>query len=293
MKFGLAGRVLAVALLAAPLAACGDDAFVDVSEAAPLESPLPEGPWLLRLTSLGDDEAIHHARYVWFTPATGEMKLIDAGAYFDSAEGRETTLLVDAARQWGVGSSRPQWEDGPPEVVDLDSGAVKKIDADLGEPRAWSFDPVTPGLLRVVSKDGTIRELDVESGAVEETGSLVVGGNEYGYYFDAEDGTPYVVDLGGGASRPAGLGGDAGDPVAVAGGSLVLGPLLDVPAAEQCQSEVGFDPAGPGPTTVFCLRGKRLVVRSLPTQGGSVGTVGRPLELGFRANEIDFALPPV
>lgn len=293
MKLGPAGHVLVAALLALPLAACGDDTSVDVSEAQPQESPLPEGPWLLRLTSLGDDEAIHQARYVWFTPATGEMKVIDAGAYFDSAEGRETTLLVDASRRWGVGSSRPQWDDGPPEVVDLTSGAVSEIEADLGEPRAWSFDPVTPGLLRVVSKDGTVRELDVASGEAIETGSLVVGNAEYGYYFDAENGTPYVVDLNGGASRPAGLGGDTADPVSVAGGSLVFGPLLDLPSREQCQSEVGFDPSSPGPTTVFCLRGKRLVVRSLPTEGGSAGTVGQPLELGFRANVIDFALPPL
>jgi hypothetical protein len=289
MNSGTLARLLAAALLAAPLAACGEETTVDVSEVEPQESPVGDGPWLLRLTSLGEDEAIHQARYVWFTPATGDLEVVDAGAYFDSAVGREATLLVDSSRRWAVGASRPQWNDRPPQVYDLESGAKKAVAGGLGKLSAWSFDPDEAGILRVVTRAGKVVRVDVATGSTTEEEPLVEGADEYGYFFDVETGAPYVVSLDGGESRPTGLGDKPDAPVEVAGGQLLFGTGVLLPRGLQCQSAVGFAP-GRGPTTVFCVRGDKLVLRNV--SGETVGEVGRPVELGFQASEIDFALPP-
>lgn len=286
---GTFARLLAAALVATPLTACGDDSTVDVSEVRPQESPVGDGPWLLRLTSLGADEAIHHARYVWFTPATGDLEVVDAGAYFDSASGREATLLVDSSRTWAVGASRPQWNDRAPQVYDLETGARKVVARGLGNLMAWSFDPDEAGILRVVTRQGDVVRVDVATGKTESEEPLVEGADEYGYFFDVETGAPYVVSLDDGESRPTDLGDEPEAPVDVSGGQLLFGSAVELPQGLQCQSAVAFAP-GQGPTTVFCLRGDKLVLRS--QSGGSVGESGRPVELGFQANEIDFALPP-
>lgn len=287
MKSGTPARLLAAALLVASLSACGEETTVDVSDPQPEASSVGDGPWLLRLTSLGDDEAIHHARYVWFTPATGDLEVVDAGAYFDSAAGRETTLLVDASRRWGLAASRPQWDDRPPQVFDLRTGDKSTVGQGLGKLSAWSFDPDEPGILRVVTRSGKVVRIHVATGEQTSEQPLVEGADEYGYFFDVETGAPYVVSLDGGANRPSGLGDKPSAPVTLDEGQLLFGNGVKLPGSLQCQSAVGFE-AGQGPTTVFCLRGDELVLRS-----EGVTEQGKPVELGFRANEIDFALPPI
>lgn len=290
-------RACVAAVLAVPLAACGEDSG-DSSDAtaketsAALGSPTA-GRWLVRLTGISterDDES-QRARYAWVTPDTGEVAVIEGETFSESAAGRETTLLVDAGRRWAVSASMVQANDTPPRVIDLESGDTTPLEVDLAGLRAWSFDPERADRLRVVQESGQISLVDLSATppTVTPEDTLEMRGGEYGYYFDAETGHPYVVALRGDAVRPGGLGDEPGTPVEVDGGQLLFNH--DALPARPCALNAAFRRSD-GAETAFCVNGRRLTVFARGGADEPFLPVGQPIRLGFFADGVDFAMPP-
>lgn len=290
-------RVCAAALLVVPVAACGEETgnSPDGSDGttAAASSDLTEGRWLVRLTGVagqrdGEDQ---QARYAWVTPDTGDLEVIEGQVFSESAAGRETTLLVDAGRRWAVSASMAQADGTAPQLIDLESGTSAPLEVGLEGLRAWSFDPEQPGMLRVVQDSGEVSLVDLGASPATVTpeGTLTVEDGEYGYYFDADTGQPYVVSLGPGPNRPEGLGDQPEQPVPVDGGELVFADP-ELPAGA-CALNAAFRRTD-GAETAFCANGRKLTVHTRAA-GAASYTKAATLELGFVADGLDFVLPPL
>lgn len=294
-------RFCAALLLAVPLAACGQETGAEDSAAprtteststsATAGSALLEGRWLLRLTAVSPEhegEALV-PQYVWLTPATGAIERFAGDTFPESATGREATLLVDAGRTYALSASLPGYADGAPEVVKLADGSRTPFPSGLADPAAWSFDPTEPGLLRVVQGNGKISTVDLATGAATPEGELVRTDDEYGYSFDADTGEPYVVSLSGGPNRPAGVGDEPTKPLPHGEGTLVFDDQ-SLPAGP-CPMSAGFEEST-GAATAFCVSGQRLTVFTRDSADAAYEKLGAPVQLGFAAAGIDFAMPP-
>ncbi|RYP88693.1 hypothetical protein EKO23_02075 [Nocardioides guangzhouensis] len=157
-------------------------------------------PWVARF-EFGGDEVANGAAYVRFDPATGDTQVTKViGPPEDYTP--NPYLLVDAGRTVAVranAASIKEERTGTLRLHPLDGARPRTVDlrAVTGvaglHPIGWAFDPITPGLLRVLDRSGRLFEYDVAAGTATEGDAVTVGkGWELAPQFDSADGMPLL-----------------------------------------------------------------------------------------------------
>ena len=209
----------AVLLLAAPLAACGDQGSDSPDDAAgtprgeattAATTPTSGGgepfatdkPWVARFET-GGDEVADGVAYVRFDPASGATDVTEITGPPDAFT-PNPYLLVDAGRTVAVranAASIKEERTGTTTLYALDGGKARPIDlrevtgVDGLHPIGWAFDPEEAGLLRILDRSGRLFEWQVADDRATELDAVEAGkGFALAPYFDSADGMPLLRD---------------------------------------------------------------------------------------------------
>ena len=209
----------AVLLLAAPLAACGDQGSDSPDDAAgtprdesttAATTPTSGGgepfatdkPWVARFET-GGDEVADGVAYVRFDPSSGTTDVTEITGP-PCAFTPNPYLLVDAGRTVAVRANAASIkEERTGTTRSTPSTAARNAPIDLREvtgvdalhPIGWAFDPDEAGLLRILDRSGRLFEWQVADDRATELDAVEAGkGFELAPYFDSADGMPLLRD---------------------------------------------------------------------------------------------------
>ncbi|MCW2756348.1 MAG: hypothetical protein JWO46_94 [Nocardioidaceae bacterium] len=267
-------------------------------------------PWLLRYESYsGEDGETKTATYVSLVPSTGKattVKLPQTPVSEVGSNGR--LLLVDAAHRWALGDVQParaQTKSGTITLYDLEANGapvtldVRAATGDAALKTKWaSFDPTTPGLLRVVSGQ-QVWKVDVNAKtAVADAPLPTFPADDWIYAggFDKNSGMPYVEAIDTNETVPSGNGADDSRAVERGGGQVLTFDGGDTSFGDRpspgCDVAVGYIDADQG-AWAFCIDGSSVSVKQLAKGASDWTDVGASVA-GAAPDDGDpvFVLPP-